>query len=60
MILSDSLHPFRWKQRGEYATDEEVRAVWAAVVARYALWCLHTFGGIAASEHCRIHIVNNL
>jgi hypothetical protein len=29
MILSDGLRPLRWKLRGEYVTDEEVRAVWA-------------------------------
>ena len=49
--------------RDEYATDEEVRAVWANMGCDgplYALWCRHTFGGIAASEHCRILVVTNL
>ena len=39
--------------RGEYATDEEARAVWANMGSDgplHALWCPHTFGGIAASE----------
>ena len=60
MILSDGLHSLE-AARGEHATDEESpRRLGGCNGPRHALWCRHTFGGIAASEHCRIHIVNNL
>jgi hypothetical protein len=63
MILSNGLRPLRWKLRAVSTRQTKKSAPPGRSMGHgplHALWCLHTSGGIAASEHCRIHIVTNL